>query len=285
MTIGDTVGEALITATEALTDAGIDGARLDARLLMAHALGISAEKVFGHPERRLSPDEQELFDGLIKARSSRQPLAQIVGHREFWSLDFAVTPDTLIPRPDSETLIEAVLAAFPDKAADIEILDLGTGSGCLLLALLHERGAAKGVGIDISEAALHVAGANAGALGLDGRARFVAADWTVGLDDQRFDAIVCNPPYIAEGDRSTLMPEVADHEPPQALFAGADGLDAYRTLVPAVAGKLKPSGSVFFEVGIGQADAVARMLKKSGFSDTAIARDLAGIGRCVQGTV
>jgi len=281
-TTAETVGEALARSGRLLTEAGIDGARLDARLLMAHAIGTSPERVFGQPERRLNAAERDRFRALVEARCARQPLAQIVGAREFWSLEFAVSSDTLIPRPDSETLIETALAAFPDKHADLDFLDLGTGSGCLLLALLYERPGASGLGIDISEAALNVARANARALGLDDRAHFVVEDWTTGLGDERFDLIVCNPPYIAESDRHTLMPEVAGFEPHLALFAGSDGLDAYRALVPRMAGKLKPGGRVFFEVGIGQAGTVAHMLKRAGFRDIAVGKDLAGIERCVQ---
>ncbi|MBT3238486.1 MAG: peptide chain release factor N(5)-glutamine methyltransferase [Rhodospirillaceae bacterium] len=283
MTTADTAGEALKKAAQALTGAGVDSARLDARLLMAHALGLSAEGVFGQPDRVLGAEEKERFLSLVEKRRSRQPLSQIVGCREFWSLEFAVTTDTLTPRPDSETLIEAALAAFPDKGADLTILDLGTGTGCLLLTLLHERPGASGVGVDISEAALDVARANTEALGLDNRTRLIASDWGAELADQRFDLIVCNPPYIPEGDRSSLMPEVASFEPPHALFAGADGLDAYRTLIPDIKKHLRTGGRVFFEVGIDQADAVADMLGHAGFDDIDISKDLAGIGRCVQG--
>jgi len=283
VTPDETVGKALIRAAQVLTEAGIDSARLDARLLMAHALGTSSEQIFGQPERLLNSTEGDRFQGLLKARTRRQPLAQIVGHREFWSLKFAISTDTLIPRPDSESLIEAVLATFPDKDAGLDILDLGAGSGCLLLALLHERGGATGLGIDISEAAMDVARDNARALGLDSRANFVVEDWTMGLGDETFDVIVCNPPYIAESDSRTLMPEVAEHEPHVALFAGSDGLDAYRVLIPLIVGKLKPGGRVFFEVGVGQAESVVRMLKRAGLRDIAVGKDLAGIGRCVHG--
>lgn len=284
-TTSETVGEALSRSDRLLTEAGIDSARLDVRLLMAHALGTSPEQVFGQPARPLNAAERDRFQALVEARRSRQPLAQIVGRQEFWSVGFAVSSDTLIPRPDSETLVEEVLKVFPDKDAALEILDLGTGSGCLLLALLYERGGASGLGIDISEAALDVARANARALGLDGRAHFTVNDWMQGLGDERFDAIVCNPPYIPERDRHTLMPEVVMHEPRVALFAGSDGLDAYRALVPCMAGKLKPGGRVFFEVGIGQAGSVVNMLKQAGFRDIAISKDLAGIERCVHGGI
>ncbi|MHA1597938.1 MAG: peptide chain release factor N(5)-glutamine methyltransferase [Alphaproteobacteria bacterium] len=278
-----TVSEALAQAGHALTEAGIDSARLDARLLMGHALGLSPEQVFGNPERPLQPGEQQRFDGLLEQRTRRQPLAQIIGRREFWSLEFAVTADTLIPRPDSETLVEEVLKTFPDTDAALDILDLGTGSGCLLLTLLHERPGASGLGIDISRATLDVARANARNLGLAGRAKFTIADWMMGLGDEKFDAIVCNPPYIPEADRETLMPEVAMHEPDGALFAGVDGLDAYRALMPGLAGNLKPGGYAFFEVGAGQADAVSQMLEQADFGEVGVSKDLAGIGRCVHG--
>lgn len=280
-----TIGEALEESVQALLEAGIDEARLDARLLLAHALDCTPEHVFGYPEEKLGDNDPETIRRLVARRINREPLALITGRKEFWSLSFRVSEATLIPRPDSETLIEAVLAAYPDKGAPLRILDLGTGSGCLLLALLSEYPSANGVGIDFSSQALQVARVNAKDLDLSLRAGFVAADWN---DDTAsfgvFDIVISNPPYIPDGERDSLQPEVVEYEPNDALFAGIDGLRDYRSLVSLLPGLLKKRGAVFFEVGEGQDIAVHEMLKRAGFSNIAVRNDIAGIGRYVSGT-
>lgn len=278
------VGDALEESVQALLDAGIHEARMEARLIVALALGCTPEQVFGYPEKKLEQNDLVRTRSLVSRRVAREPLALITGKKEFWSLPFIVNTATLIPRPDSETLIEAVLAAYPDKKADMKILDLGTGTGCLLLALLHEYENATGVGTDISEKALEAARANAENLKLANRARFFASDWNEDVSGLgAFDIVVSNPPYVPQGDKSALQPEVALYEPHSALFAGTDGLSAYRTLIPLLPALSGGSGGVFLEVGIGQADAVGNMMETAGMKDISVHRDLAGIVRCVAG--
>jgi len=277
-----TVGEALEESVQTLRHAKIDEARLDARLIVAYGLNMTSQQVFGHPERQLEDGDLEGVRKLVARRSQHEPVALIIGEKEFWSLLFKVTAATLIPRPDSETLIEAVLAAQPDKKWPTRILDLGTGSGCLLLALLHEYENSTGVGIDLSEDALKVARFNGENLGLGGRADFIQADWNNWVPSlAEFDIIISNPPYVAENDRGTLLADVVDYEPDRALFAGQDGLREYKTIISLLAESTNVTGNVFFEVGINQADVVAKMLKKAGLVDILIHPDIAGIGRCV----
>ena len=277
-----TVGEALEESVQTLRHAKIDEARLDARLIVAYGLNMTSQQVFGYPERQLKDGDLEGVRKLVARRSQHEPVALIIGEKEFWSLLFKVTAATLIPRPDSETLIEAVLAAQPDKKWPTRILDLGTGSGCLLLALLHEYENSTGVGIDLSEDALKVARFNGENLGLGGRADFIQADWNNWVPSlAEFDIIISNPPYVAENDRGTLLADVVDYEPDRALFAGQDGLREYKTIISLLAESTNVTGNVFFEVGINQADVVAKMLKKAGLVDIFIHLDIAGIGRCV----
>jgi release factor glutamine methyltransferase len=207
-------------------------------------------------------------------------VSRLVGEREFWSLPFAVTPATLDPRPDSETLVEAALARTADRAAPVRLLDLGTGSGCLLLALLHELRAAWGVGTDRSAAAVAAARANAVRLGLADRARFVVADWAAPLAG-RFDIVLANPPYIERGAIAGLAPEVARHDPVLALDGGPDGLDAYRAILAGLEALVAPRGRAYLEIGDGQAGAVSALLEAAGFADLELAHDLAGRARCL----
>ncbi len=273
-----TIGEAIGAAGRRLAAAGVDAPRRDARLLLAHALGTAPEVVFAYPERRLSAQEGAAFGSLLGRRAGRQPMAQILGRREFWSLDFAVTPAVLTPRPESETVVEAVLDAGPDPCA--RVLDLGTGSGCLLLALLAELPNAHGIGVDLSAAAIAVAAANARALGLAGRARFCVGDWGRALGE-RFDVIVSNPPYVTSAAIDSLAPESCRHEPRMALDGGSHGLDAMRALAPEVARLLAPGGVVAIEIGAGQGIEVENMFATCGLTVTARRRDLAGVERCL----
>jgi release factor glutamine methyltransferase len=216
---------------------------------------------------------------LVLRRAAREPLALILGHREFWSLDFLVSPATLIPRPESETLIEAALAAFADRVAPASILDLGTGTGCLLLAALSEFTAALGVGVDRSAGAAKLAAQNAKALAMARRARFVCGDWTDALA-ARFDLILCNPPYIRSAEIAGLMPEVARYEPAMALDGGPDGLTAYRSLLPRLPGLLTSNGAAVLELGAGQGELVAGLAGAAGM--VAMTRpDLAGTPRAL----
>jgi release factor glutamine methyltransferase len=207
-------------------------------------------------------------------------VSRILGKREFWSMSFAVGPATLDPRPDSETLVAAVLARIPDRHAEIALLDLGTGTGCLLLALLSELPQASGVGIDISAEARDTAAANAEALGLAGRAAFRLGDWARDISAQ-FDVIVSNPPYIESTSIDRLEPEVAQFDPRGALDGGADGLSAYRALIPQAAERLKAGGLLALEIGAGQGKAVRALAAQAALTDLGGARDLAGIERCL----
>jgi len=272
-------------AAARLTAAGIETPDLDARLLIGHALGLERHHFLTQAERPVTADEADRAHALIERRAAREPVSRILGRREFWSLDFDLGSATLDPRPDTETAVEAVLKAVGDRSAPLSLLDLGAGTGCILLALLSELPNATGTGLDISPQAVAVATANAARLGLGGRARFVAGDWNQGLanlfPDRRFDVIVSNPPYIPQADVASLEPEVARFDPPAALVGGADGLEAYRALSPQVKLRLNKGGLVVFEVGIGQAGDVEALLTAAGLTPGGTAADLAGIDRCV----
>ncbi len=274
------LSEGLNDATGRLTAAGVEGARRDARLLMAAALSVGPEVILADPGRPLSGAEGARFESMIARRLKREPVSRILGRREFWSLPFRVTRATLDPRPDSETLIEAVLAHLADPAAPRRLLDLGTGTGCLLLALLSELPGAEGLGVDRSEAAVLVARENAESLGLAGRAGFATGDWAQGLDAD-WDVVVCNPPYIAESEIPALAPEVGRYDPAEALAGGGDGLAAYRRLVPQVAGILAPDGLFALELGAGQAAAVSALAMAAGLRVLGCRRDLRGVERCL----
>ena len=275
-----TLGEAVSDAAALLDAAGVADARRDARLLLGHALGVGREVVLGHPERPLDAGGEARFGALVARRAGREPVAYITGEREFWSLPFHVGRATLIPRPDSETVVEAALTRVPDRAAPLRLLDLGTGSGCLLLALLSELGSATGVGLDCSAEALEVARKNARRLGLDGRSRFQCGGWDAPLTGP-FDLIVANPPYVAEDEFAALEPEVTGFEPRLALAAGPDGLAAYRALAPHMARLLASAGAAVVEVGADQARAVAALMSAAGLGETGRRRDLAGTERCL----
>ena len=274
------VGRTLCALTRRFKAAGIDSARLDARILVAHALGVTAQTVFAYPERLLDAAEHARIEVLAGQREARRPIAQLIGHREFWSLDFRVTADVLDPRPDSETLVQSVLERLPDRNAGMELLDFGTGSGCLLLALLSELPQARGMGIDVSPAAVAVTRDNAERLGLAERATFRSGDWGSGLD-RRVDVIVSNPPYIPDDDNASLAPEVALHEPRLALAGGTDGLQCYRAISPDLVRLLKPGGFAALEVGWDQAERVANILGEAGLVPKGFGMDLAGSRRCV----
>jgi release factor glutamine methyltransferase len=264
------------TGAAILRTAGIDNPRLEARLLLARTLGLPVAALLRDPHAIADPAG---YDALLARRAAHEPLAYIIGRREFWSLDFAVSPATLIPRPESETLIEAALAAFAHRAPPRRILDLGTGTGCLLISALHEFPDAFGVGTDRSPDAASLAAANAAALGLAGRAAFLCGDWAAPLA-VRFDLVLCNPPYIPTSNIDGLMPEVARHEPQGALDGGADGLAAYRQIVPCLPALLRPEGMVVLELGAGQAQEVAAIAGDSGLAATT-RPDLAGIARAM----
>lgn len=270
----------LAEATTLLRDAGFDSPRREVVALAVQCLGLGREAMVAAPDQPVPAPGARRFRDAAARRAAGEPLARITGHREFWSLDFVLSADTLVPRPDTETVVEAVLSEITDSSAALSVLDLGTGSGCILLALLSELPNARGTGIDISQAAVVTARENARRLGLDSRAGFQTGDWTDGLS-ARFDIVVANPPYIAETDRDALMVEVRDHDPSLALFAGADGLAAFRALIPGLAGVLTPGGLAALECGAGQGPKVAEMLALAGFDPARLVADTAGHDRVV----
>ncbi len=224
--------------------------------------------------------DEQILAAAVARRAAREPLAYITGTRGFWTFEVAVSPATLIPRADSETLIEAALAAFPDRAAVSRVLDLGTGTGCLLLAALLEFPGAFGVGVDRVPQAALLAARNAAHLDLSARSAFVAAEWAMPIA-ARFDLILCNPPYIDTGAIGGLMPEVGRHEPASALDGGADGLAAYREIIPALPAMLAPGGCAILELGQGQASAVGGLANAAGFTCIGARADLGGIARAI----
>jgi len=276
-----TLGHAVDRGARHLAAAGVQTARLDARVLAAHALGRDPSFVLTHPETCLSADQAAAVDALYARRVAREPVSRILGEREFWSLSFRVTGATLTPRPETETVVEHALTrirACGRENEALRILDLGTGTGCLLLAVLSELPRAQGLGIDISADAVAVASGNANRLDLAGRARFRVGDWASGLSGP-FDLILSNPPYIAAGDGAALPPEVRDFDPPAALFAGREGLDAYAAIAPQVARLLVPGGAVIVELGQGQEAAVIGIFQAAGLVHDGTRTDLAGIAR------
>lgn len=264
---------ALAAATVRLRAAGVADPARDARLLLAHALGIAPDRVMLALPDPLPDAFAARFDHLIAARAARQPVSQIIGRRAFFGRDFRVTRDVLDPRPETETLIEAAL----DQPFG-RVLDLGTGSGAILLTLLAERAGTTGLGVDVSPAALAVARGNAADLRLAGRAEFALSDWLDGVTG-RFDLIVANPPYIAASEMIALAPEVRDWEPHLALSPGGDGLAAIRRIVAGAGAHLCPGGRLLIEIGAGQGAAVCTLLAAGGFDARAILCDLDGRDR------
>ncbi len=265
-------------ATRRLSDAGIEGARLDARLLLEAAFGWKPHALtLGTPE--VSAEGLTRFEGFLARRLAREPVSRILGLRDFWSLPFRISPATLDPRPDSETLVQAVLDRT-EKNAPLRLLDLGTGSGCLLIALLTERPNAWGLGLDRAPEAAAMAHLNAHALGVADRAAFAAGDWTNPLAG-RFDVILSNPPYIPLADRAGLAPDVRDYDPALALFGGVDGLDPYRRFAGELQAFLVPGGLLALEIGWEQGEAVQALLQQAGWHSVACLPDLGGRDRVI----
>jgi release factor glutamine methyltransferase len=274
------MGEALATATRRLASAGVEGPRAEARRLLEAAAGVSRERLLAAPEAPLPPEAAAAFARAVGRRAAREPFAYVAGRREFYGLVFAVGPGVLVPRPETETLVEAALAAFPDRAAPLRVLDMGVGSGCLLLTVLSLYPNARGTGTDLSPAALAAAAANARTLGVADRASLRAASWGEGLDPP-FDLVLSNPPYIATAEIEALEPEVAAHEPRLALDGGPDGLDAYRALTSDLLRLLAPDGVAVLEIGRGQEDRLAGWFGARGLA-VSFRRDLAGVVRCLE---
>ena len=275
-----TIGFFLCQAGQRLRGAAIEAPRLEARRLLAHVLGTSEEALLRDPRAPVPLDQAAHFAALLARRVAHEPFAYLTGRVGFWTLDLEVSPATLIPRADSETLVEASLDACPDKGAALHVLDLGTGTGALLLAVLSELPAASGVGVDLKPAATALAARNAARLALAHRARFLAGDWAAALAG-RFDLVLCNPPYIESTAIPTLMPEVARHEPASALDGGADGLDAYRRIIADLPRLLAPRGVAVLELGQGQQAAVEALGRKADLTPEACRADLGGVPRAL----
>jgi len=276
-----TIAEALRAAAARLAAAGVAEARLESRVLGGEAFGLTREGLLARDEQVARPEDAARLDDLVARRITGEPTARLLGRQEFWSLEFGLGPETLIPRADSETVVESALAAIADRAAPLRLVDFGTGSGCLLLALLSELPNASGLGIDASAETLAVAARNAERLGLAARAQFQLGDWGRGLVGP-FDLIVSNPPYIRDGDIAGLATEVARFEPRRALAGGDDGLDCYRALAPDIARLLTPRGQAVLEIGQGQADEVSAIMAAAGLRPAGGRGDLAGIVRALR---
>ena len=262
-----------------LKQAGIESASLDARVLVQAACRASDIEMIREPGVMLTADQEELLAEYEERRLAHEPVSRILGRREFWGLDFEVTAATLDPRPDSETLVETALDLIRD-VANPRILDIGTGTGCLLIALLHERKDASGVGVDLSAAALEVARRNAERLGVASRAVLVEGAWCGGLQEA-FDLVISNPPYIERDVIAGLEPEVRLHDPVLALDGGPDGLDAYRALADEIPRVLAPGGVAIVELGAGQAGQVEALFETAGFADIVTRKDLSGVERAL----
>jgi release factor glutamine methyltransferase len=274
-----TIKELLGQARLRLASAGIAAPALDARLLLQHATGITAAEIVGQQDETLTGGAENAFRLLVERRVLREPVAKIIGRKEFYGREFEVSRAVLDPRPDSESLIELCLDII-DTQAVTKVLDLGTGSGCLLLTLLAERQHLSGTGVDISEEALRIAGCNGRALGLERRATLQLGEWFQPTEE-RFELILSNPPYIETAAIDGLQPEVSLHDPRLALDGGPDGLDAYRAIAGGAAAHLLPDGHVAVEVGEGQAAGVVQMFRQSGFEATGQRRDLSGRPRAL----
>ena len=276
MTLPTTLAEALRTGVARLAAAGIEGAAGDARALLAFAAGIAHGRLTLHLPDTLAPEAAARFQAALAAREARQPVAQIIGQRLFWGRSFRVTRDVLDPRPETEVLVAAAL-----EAPFARVLDLGTGTGAILLSLLAERVGATGLGVDVSPAALAVARGNASALGLPDRAAFRLSDWFGAVAETGFDLIVSNPPYIAAAEMAGLEPDVRDWEPHLALTPGGDGLAAYRALAAGAGAHLAPGGRLMVEIGPAQGTAVADLFRAAGLKDVTVRPDLDGRDRLV----
>lgn len=279
--MSDTLVSVWQAARDRLIAAGIDSPVLDARLLLEAGAGVTRLDIVTDPRRALSAEQIAAVNALVDRRAAREPVSHIIGKKAFWTLDLNVTPNVLTPRPETEFLVEAALAALP-KTSAARILDLGVGSGAVLLSVLAERDLVSGVGLDISADALAIARGNAEMLKLDNRAEFHLGDWSADFPEQ-FDVVLANPPYIPSAEIDSLAPEVSKHEPRVALDGGPDGLDAYRAIVARLDDWLKPGAPFAFEIGQGQAADVEALVTVAGHTLLPTRADLAGIPRVVSG--
>jgi release factor glutamine methyltransferase len=278
----DTLLTAWTGARDRLKAAQIDSPVIDARILVEAACEATRADIITDPYRAVSPEQMQTLGAYLDRRERREPVARIIGRKGFWKIMLNVDSSVLIPRPDTEVIVDVALKSSTE-GEPLRVLDLGVGSGAILLAILAERPAATGLGVDVSEEALAVARDNAAQLGLDGRLALLRGDWTVGLHDAQFDLVVSNPPYIASDEIETLEPEVRLHEPRLALDGGPDGLDAYRTLAPEILRVLKPGGLFLVEIGWTQSEAVTALFKAAGAFNVATVKDLADRNRVVMG--
>lgn len=275
-----TIRDALRAAVSRLRAGGVDTPELDARVLAEEAFALSHAGLLAASSQSAAPEAVVAFDAMIARRLAGEPVARLLGRREFWGLDFTLSSATLVPRPDSETIVEAALAEAGPRDRPLRALDLGVGTGCLLLAILSERPNATGLGVDRAFEAAATAQANARTLGLADRARFVVGDWAAAVGGA-FDLVVSNPPYITTGDMGGLDVEVREHDPHLALDGGPDGLDAYATIARAAPALLMPGGVLVLELGQGQGPAVTALVQAAGLAVTRIAPDLGGVDRAL----
>ncbi|MES2896380.1 MAG: peptide chain release factor N(5)-glutamine methyltransferase [Pseudomonadota bacterium] len=278
-----TLLQAWQSAKARLEAAGLPGPVIDARLMVEAAADATRADIVSDPYRPLTDEQEATLADYLARRERREPVSHILGRKGFWKIMLAVTPDVLTPRPDTEVIVDYVLKGWPEQMA-FSILDLGVGSGAIILSILAERPAAKGLGVDVSAEALAVARENAANLGLASRLALLRGDWTSGLGDASFDVVVSNPPYIATDVLETLEPEVKDHEPRVALDGGPDGLDHYRRLAPEILRVLKPGGMFAVEIGYDQKDAVEALFTQAGGHDVWTIKDLSLHDRVVVGT-
>jgi release factor glutamine methyltransferase len=275
--------KAWTAAKQRLTDGGIDSPVIDARLLLEAAADASRIDIVTDPYRELTAEQTATLDGYVERRLRREPVSHILGRKGFWKVMLSVNNQVLTPRPDTEVIVDLVLKRTTEHQA-FNLLDLGVGSGAIILSILAERPAAKGLGIDISSEALAVARENAANLDLNNQVALLRGDWTGGLADENFDIVVSNPPYIASDEIETLEPEVRDHEPRLALDGGPDGLDPYRILAPEILRVLKPGGLFAVEIGHTQSKDVEALFEAAGGLDVWTIKDLSDRDRVVTGT-
>lgn len=277
-----TLLQAWTGAKDRLKAAGVDSPVIDARLLVEAACGARRVELVTDPYRPVTDDQAAALEALLVRRERREPVSRILGAKGFWKIMLRVTPDVLTPRPDTETILDVVLKVH-DEHSRFRVLDLGVGSGAILLAILAERQGAVGLGIDVSDEALAVARDNAASLGLENRAALLRSDWTALLQEEEFDVVVSNPPYIPTAVIPTLEPEVKDHEPHLALDGGEDGLDHYRLLAPEILRVLKPGGLFAVEIGYDQSEQVQALFRAAGAEEVQTSKDLGMNDRVVTG--